>query len=62
VGLFRCNRHFLSTHSFVSRVLYPAITRTDLTPGAEVVQFLTNALPATIGYGRIEARLFRKQK
>jgi len=62
MGLFGCNRHFLSTHSFVSRVLYPAITRTDLTPGALVVQFLTNALPATTGYGRIEARLFRKQK
>jgi SAM-dependent methyltransferase len=61
-------RQFLSTHSFVSRVILPALDREAertkaFTVDCEMVKFLCAALPSCLGeYSRIQARVFRKEK
>lgn len=53
------NRHFLSTHSYVSRVLFTMLAKQ--TPrNARFVEFMCDALPNRGEYSRIQARLFRK--
>lgn len=58
----RVDRHFLSTHSFVSRVIYPALMKPEVScvPNADVVEYLCAVLPNVGEYSRIQARLYRK--
>lgn len=60
--ILRVDRHFLSTHSFVSRVIYPALMKPEVScvPNADVVEYLCAVLPNVGEYSRIQARLFKK--
>jgi SAM-dependent methyltransferase len=52
-------RNFLSSHYFVSRVIYPAITRREVLYNTELVKFLS-FLPPMGAYAPIEVRVLER--
>lgn len=52
--------NFLSSHYFVSRVLYPALTKGEVVRNSEVAKFFS-FLPPMGNYSPIQARLLRKK-
>lgn len=51
--------NFLSSHFFISRVLYPAVTKAEITYNSEFVQFFS-FLPPMGNYAAIQLHLLRK--
>jgi hypothetical protein len=56
---FRTN--FLSSHYFVSRVLYPAVLKGDLVRNSEFTKFFS-FLPPAGNYSAIQAHLLKKRR
>jgi SAM-dependent methyltransferase len=60
LGKYAIASNFLSSHYFVSRVLYPAMTKGEVVRNSEVAKFLS-FLPPMGNYSTIQAYVLRKK-
>jgi ubiquinone/menaquinone biosynthesis C-methylase UbiE len=60
LGKYSIASNFLSSHYFVSRVLYPAMTKSEVVRNSEVAKFFS-FLPPMGNYSTIQAYVLRKK-
>ena len=60
LGKYAITSNFLSSHYFVSRVLYPAMTKSEVVRNSEVAKFFS-FLPPMGNYSTIQAYVLRKK-